>query len=779
MKLTVGKVLSYTNNGTINSLITENGSIILSQMGDNIVSVEYKINGYKTPEHLQKASNYLTGDYKEQTIAPLTTEGATDGAKYALKLGQTAIEINTENGNIEVLKAGQTLFGGALGTSDTVISHEQFRLLGHPQIPFARFTWPLDKADRFYGLGDKSGDPNHAGKRYRMYNRDSLGFDAEYSDPLYKSVPFFIKHNTASNTLVGLYFPESHIESFDFGKESPFYFSTDISGGPFRYFIILGATYKDLVAAYCSITGQPNFPPLYSFGYLGSSMNYVEADDAQARMEKFFKDTEDHDLPCEGLYVSSGYLKAPDGKRYSFFWNRQKFQDPKQFISSLVERGYHLTFNIKPGILLTHPWYQELKEKGYFVKDNDGNPIVEFFWGGNASFIDFANPEAKKWWKSKLKEAYIDFGAEGIWNDNNELELEDTNLNVFDTRTIYPVLMSQASYEELLENNPNKRPWIYSRSGYAGLQRYARTWTGDNSSTFKTLKYNQFQGMTMGLSGMPYVGHDLGGFYGPEPSHELLVRSAQSAVFQCRFVIHSWREDDRPTEPWKDPKTFPYIKTAIEDHYRHMPYIYNCAYEATKGYPIERLLALEYPLDKNVSTTTSASMFGPSVLKALVVKEGQKEVEVYFPQGDDWYSPVDGKSYKGGTSKTFEAPLDKYWYFYKVGSVIPKSKTVNKLRTGFFKDLQFIILPKNGSFTYTYFEDDGTSTLEKDQYNLWNITVSYDKKAKKGSVEVKAKKIGNKTSLEGRTVELKLPETSVQVAFKDLDGYHLEFKSSC
>ncbi len=771
MKLTVGKVLSCRNEGSYNTLITENGSIVLSKMSDSIISVEYRINGYQTPEHLQSASKYLTGDYQEQTIAPL----ASDGAKYTLKLAQADIEINAENGNIEVLKAGQSLFGGALGTSDTVISHEQFRLLGHAQAPFARFTWPLSKTDQFYGLGDKGGDPNHAGKRFRMYNRDSLGFDAEYSDPLYKAVPFFIKRNVTSNTLVGLYFPESHIESFDFGKESPFYFSTDISGGPFRYFILLGSNYKDIIAGYCQITGRPNFPPLYSFGYLGSSMNYVEAYDAQARMQKFFQDTEDHDLPCEGLYVSSGYLKADDGKRYSFFWNRRKFPDPKQFISSLVERGYHLTFNIKPGILLTHPWYEELKEKGYFVKDNDGNPIVEFFWGGNASFIDFANPKAKEWWKSKLKEAYIDFGAEGIWNDNNELELEDTNLKVFDTRTLYPVLMAQASYEELLQHNPDKRPWIYSRSGYAGLQRYARTWTGDNTSTFKTLKYNQFQGLTMGLSGMPYVGHDLGGFYGQEPSHELLVRSSQSAVFQCRFVIHSWREDDQPTEPWKDAKTFPYIKAAIEDHYRHMPYIYNCAYEATKGYPIERLLALEYPLDKNVSTTTSVSMFGPSVLKALIVNEGQTEVEVYFPQGDDWYSPFENKIYKGGTSKTFDAPLDKYWYFYKVGSVIPKVKTINKLRTGFFKDLQLVILPKDGSFTYTYFEDDGTTRLEKGSYNLWAVTVSYDKASKKGSVDVKAKKLGNKASLEGRTVELKLPETSVQVAFSSLDGYHLEF----
>lgn len=775
MKLTIGRVLSCRNEGNYNTLITENGSIILSRMGDSIVSVEYKINGYATPEHLQMASDYLIGDYKEQTIPSFVC----DGEKYSLKIGKSDIEIDSNNGNIEVIKDGESIFGGVLGNSDTVISHEQFRLLGHEESPFARYSWPLKNGECFYGLGDKSGDPNHAGKRFRMYNRDSLGYDAEYSDPLYKSVPFFIKHKPQTNSAIGLYFPESHIECFDFGKECPIYFSTDIVGGPFRYFIILGDDYKDIIANYCLITGRPNFPPLYSFGYLGSSMNYVEAYDAQQRMEKFFQDTEDHNLPCEGLYVSSGYLKADDGKRYSFFWNRRKFPDPKQFISSLVERGYHLTFNIKPGILLTHPWYEELKEKGYFVKDNDGNPIVEFFWGGNASFIDFANPKAKAWWKNKLYEAYIAFGAEGIWNDNNELELEDTALKAFDTRTLYPVLMVQASYEELLKHNPDKRPWIYSRSGYAGLQRYARTWTGDNTSTFKTLKYNQFQGMSLALSGMPYVGHDLGGFYGDEPSDELLIRSAQSAVFQCRFVIHSWREDDKPTEPWKDAKTFPYIKAAIEDHYRHIPYIYNCAYEASQGYPIERLLALEYPQDTNLCTMSSVSLFGPSVLKALVVNEGQTSVEVHFPQCDDWYSPFEGKFYTGGTCKTFEAPLDKYWYFYKVGSVIPKSKHVGKLNTGFFKELQFFIVPKDGNFTYPYFEDDGTTRLEKNLYNLWKIFVSYDKTTGKGSVDVKAKYIGSKETLKGRSVEFAFPCGFVTdnkvVAFSELDGYHLDF----
>ena len=223
-------------------------------------------------------------------------------------------------------------------------------------------------------------------------------------------------------------------------------------------------------------------------------MNYVEAWDAQARILRFFNDVEGHDLPCEGMYVSSGYLKSDEGFRHAFMWNRRKFPDPGSFLDDQSKRGYHLTFNIKPGILKTHPWYEELKQKGYFIKDNDGEPVVEYFWGGDASFIDFTNAEAVSWWKSKLKESYLDHGVEGIWNDNNEFEMSDPEMNAYKVRTLYPVEMARASYEACLEKNPSKRPWIYSRSGYAGMQRYARTWTGDNSSDFRTLKYSKSGG---------------------------------------------------------------------------------------------------------------------------------------------------------------------------------------------------------------------------------------------------------------------------------------------
>lgn len=777
MKKILGRVISYDWNGNTVIVNSENGKLCIEGMTCGVVSFDYKVNGYQVPSHMADASDYLVPGFRSDCKPAICEKDS----HISVSFGEVCVTINRENSNVCVLRGGKVIHGGELGNADTVVSHDQYRLIGKKGAEIGRISWPLDGEDRFYGLGDKAGSPNHYGKRFRMYNRDSLGYDAENADPLYKSVPFFIRHNPKTDTIIGIFVPQTLIDCFDFGKECRVYYSVDINGGPFRYLVFTGDDYEKILQGYYAVNGAPIFPPLYSFGYLGSSMNYVEAWDAAERMLKFFADTEEHDLPCEGMYVSSGYLKADDGKRYSFFWNRRKFPDPKAFIKDLCARGYHLNFNIKPGILLTHPWYEELKQKGYLVKDNDGNPIVEFYWGGNASFVDFSNPDAKAWWTEKLHQAYLDFGAEGIWNDNNEFELEDSELDAYGTRTIYPVRMAQTSYEACIANNPSVRPWIYSRSGYAGLQRYARTWTGDNCSNFKTVKYNQYQGITMGLSGFPYIGHDLGGFFGPEPSAELLVRASQSAIFQCRFVIHSWREDDRPTEPWKDKTAFPLIKAAIEDHYHHMPYIYNSAYGALTGKPVERMLALEYPHDGKVACDAECAMFGPSVLKAPVVHEGERTKTVYFPEGDNWYSPVTGKMICGGTEQTFDAPLDTTWYFYKVGSVVPKTPDVQKLRTGFFKNLAFVVLPKDGTFTYDYFEDDGTSSLECNRFNTWTVETEYSSETGKGSVTFKCTKLSSTETLEGRTLSVVLPngfDGAKSVSVTELDGAVFEF-SGC
>ena len=557
-----------------------------------------------------------------------------------------------------------------IGHSDAVIPSGHLRIIEEKGCVKGIWNFPLDYfGDEFYGLGDKSGPVNRRGGRFSMYNKDALAYDARYSDPLYKSVPFFMRKNSSNGEICGYYFPCSEIEYVDFGRESPLYYSVCVKDGPFCYYRIEGKDESEILSSYYELTGKPYFPPLYSFGYFGSSMNYVEPDDAEQRILEFFRKVEEKKIPCEGMYLSSGYVKHSDGKRYTFMWNKDKFPDPEKFFTDLENRGYRFTENIKPGFLTTHPLYDELDKKGYFVKGPDGKSVVEYYWGGNASFIDFANKEAVSWWKAMLKAQ----PCSGVWNDNNELEIEDPDVPWSKNRINYPVLMAKAAYEAKTEQYPGERPWIYSRAGTSGLQQYARTWTGDNTSTFEALEFNQYMGINLGLSGIPFYGHDLGGFFGPPPSEKLLREACKSGVLQSRFVIHSWRENGEPTEPWTYPDAEWEIVNRILEHYEYLPYIYSSAYNAVKcSVPMERIVS-------------GGILFGNCILKR-----------------------------------------PDFSFEYIPGSAIPLCRRRVKNSSEIFRELEIHIEPLvDGSVIHesVIFADDGISDLSLGKYTELRVTV--------------------------------------------------------
>ena len=685
------------------------------------------------------------------------------------------------HGIISIFREGKLIHGGKTGNNDTVIPFHPLRCLAEQDnsIPKGRYNFPLESNDAFYGLGDKTGFPNRRGRRFKMYNRDSLGYDASYSDPLYKSVPFFMKHNKAKNILCGLFFPAVQLESVDFGNESPFFYSVEVKGGPFSQIIIMGDSYHDILRSYCELTGFPVLPPLFSFGFFGSSMNYVESDDAAKRIESYFSAVEHYHIPCEGMYVSSGYLKSPDGKRYAFLWNKKKFPDHAGFLKSLEDRGYHLCMNIKPGILTSHPWYGQLAEKNFFITDRKGSPYIEFFWGGEASFIDFSNDKAKAWWKSQLKSQYLEHGCSGIWNDNNELEIEDPEIPASIDKTLYPVKMTEAAFEAFKEFLPSRRPWIYSRAGYTGIQRFSRTWTGDNVSDWRTLKFNQYMGIGLGLSGIPFYGHDLGGFFGDFPGEQLLIRSCQSAVFQPRFVIHSWRENGIPTEPWSYPESLPIIRKMIEEHYRFIPYTYGCALESSlTGVPIERPLFLEFPDDQDLDDTTVVSLYGNDILKIPAVDPDVHNIIVRLPQDAGWYSPHQSMVFPGGRKIDVDLPFDEIRYFIRTGSIVPTAPGLKKLDSGFFPLLEFLVFPhpEFHDFSYQYCEDDGITDISLGNMNKWRISCQYNS-ANEGELSMEAVSLSADIISRARRFRFTLPrgfyfgsssETTVEVSLEQI-----------
>ena len=705
-----------------------NGIIILKIYRDGVYHIEYQLDQFKPGRTLREISEefYIEQLKESGSLNPEQIPHIEDSLKYTFNIGDDKLILRKSDGVFTVFHKEKRVHGGIIGSEDTVLPRYPMRVLGgsgdDTQI---RFNFRMNEGNRFFGLGDKSGGLNKRGRRYRMDNRDALGYNASFSDPLYKSIPFLLNQDIENNTFSGLFFPSPRIKEIDLGRESSYFFSVEMTGGPFSYIVFTGDNPWNILEKYTWLTGRPALPPLYTFGFLGSSMNYVEGNDADEKVTEYFDRVEEYTIPCEGFYFSSGYLKADNGERYTFQWNEKKFPDPGSSINKYRNRGYHIACNIKPGFLITHPDYSMLDKKGYFIKDREGNSYIEFYWGNNASFIDLTNKEALNWWKYQLKSKLIDYGISGIWNDNNELELEDQGIDAQTIRSLYPVLMAKASWEVFKDVHSDRRPWVISRSGGAGLQKYARTWTGDNVSDWESMKYNLLMGLGLGLSGIPFYGHDIGGFFGDHPDEKQFIRWCQTAVFQPRFVIHSWNEDGRPTELWSYTDSIEILRKLVELHYEFIPYIYNTAIEASlTGKPMERPLALMFPKDKNIDPDCVHYMFGEDILVLSAVEEDEEKVTCYLPESSGWRDNRTGITYPGGQTVCIDYPYSGITYLQKTGSIVTTSPGCRKLDSGFFPKLKMSIIPDKGEITRReYVEDNGENTLTEGSFNRYFLEI--------------------------------------------------------
>ncbi|MBN1888666.1 MAG: DUF4968 domain-containing protein, partial [Thermoflexales bacterium] len=398
--------------------------------------------------------------------------------------------------------------------------------------------------EHYFGFGERGGELDKVGRRMRMLNLDAFGYDAEKTDPLYKHFPFYITFVPDTQTAYGLFYDNLATSVFEMGGEldayhRPYrYYQAD--DGDIDYYLIYGPSLEQVVEKFSALTGRPILPPRWSLGYLGSTMSYTEAPDAHAQLQRFIELCDEHHIPCDLFHLSSGYTLDENGKRNVFTWDRNRIPDPKAMVENFGRAGIKLTSNIKPALLLTHPRYAEVAAFGGFIQQADRDaPEIVAFWGGPASYLDFTNPRTREWWKRNVREQLLEVGIVSTWNDNNEFELWDDDarcagfgepFRISHARPLQTLLMTRASYEAQKECRPDERPYLISRSGCPGIQRYAQTWSGDNVSNWETLTYNIPMGLGLSLSGAPNTGHDVGGFGGHAPSPELFVRWVQNGV---------------------------------------------------------------------------------------------------------------------------------------------------------------------------------------------------------------------------------------------------------
>jgi len=505
-----------------------------------------------------------------------------------------------------------------------------------------------------YGLGDKSGGVNKNHKRYKLGTNDAMGFKAEYSDPLYKYLPFYICENKIGS--YGIYYDTYSDGLIDFGKEHDNYYelfnSIKYEEENMIFYIIFGDI-KKIISRFIDMTGGIGSIPEWAFKYCGSTMEYTDAENADYRLRSFIDNCDKYGISAGGFYLSSGYTQIND-KRYVFNWNLDKIAEPKDLSDYFKNKGLNIMPNVKPAFLDDHPMYEMIASNGWFLHYQDGSPAKFPFWGGNASYLDFTNPDAYAFWKKCVKEVLVDKGYDNIWNDNNEYDIHDKDVyaygfgNEIPARLIKPLfsyLMSKASLEACKEVNDN--PFNITRCAIAGSQSIASTWTGDNYTSFKDLRYNHYQAMTMSLSGFAFFGPDIGGFSGPKPSRELFMRWLQYGVFLPRFVLHSWKPDEDSTMPWLYEDMMDEVRAIFDLREKLIPYLVK---EMDKC--INNNLPLITPVflkDKNYDKESDYFMCGDKILVCPIFDEGINEIEIHLPDNGNYKLRGQGEIIKGAS----------------------------------------------------------------------------------------------------------------------------------
>jgi len=634
----------------------------------------------------------------------------------------------------------------------------------------SHYSYMDREKDHLYGFGEKTGHLDKKFRRLRMNPKDAIGTDAEVGDPMYKHIPFYIRLGEDKLHAVGLFYNNSYDCVFDMGQELSgyweryCYYQTD--GGDIDLFLINGPAVKDVISRYTMLTGTTILPTKQSLGYCASTMYYAELEkdcdkEIYAVIDKHLKEN----IYIDNFWLASGYTSGEgDNLRYTFNWNHKRFPNPEEFFATMNGKGINVIPNLKPGVLKNHPYAKYYEDRDVFIKnpDDDGDYYGRW-WGGEGRFVDFTSERGREAWKALLEENILRKGTKTVWNDNCELDgvedrearcdFEGAGGTMAELKIIHSNMMAYTGIKALADVYPNERPYIINRAGFAGIQRYAQVWGGDNYSAWKTIKFNIATIVGMGLSGCANMGCDIGGFAGGAPEGELLLRWIQNGIFQPRFVINSANNDNTVTQPWQCEEDLPYVQAAYAQRYRMLPYLYSLMREANvKGTPAMRPLFLEFPEDINCYSDESMTfMFGPAILVANVIEKGATTRTLYLPAGTKWYDMNDYmREYDGGQTITIPVDRSSIPMFLRGNSVFITSEDVKRILSDTMRSLDLTISADADS-SFVFYDDDGhTENYKRGEYAETTITVkSGDRKvisfAKTGSYE---------SSIEKMTVKL-------------------------
>ena len=752
----VGSVVSYNKTGDEIELKLTNALFNIYVIDNNIIRFRY------TDKNSFSAAPSYAVIYNNEKTIPFRFA---DDGKY--------LTISTGDLNVHIFKSPCRL---KIYDKDMNLINEDDRSFG---VGFdgneVRCFKELLEGERFYGLGEKTGPLEKTGNQYTMWNSDHPAYNAK-TDPLYESIPFFI--GVREKKAYGIFFDNTYKSYFNMGASSKRFYWFGADGGEMDYYFIAGPEIKKVISSYTMLTGRMEMPPKWALGYQQSKWSYYP----EFKVRDIAKNFREKKIPCDVIYLDIDYM---DGYRV-FTWDSARFPDPARMLADLKNEGFKIVPIIDPGIKADSNYFaaKEGITDGLFAKYPDGTVYQGEVWPSWSYFPDFTMKKTRDWWGEKLN-TLLKTGVEGFWNDMNEpavwgnsfpdiVRFSDNGFGADHKKihNVYALEEAKATFDAFHKYSPNKRHFMLTRAGFAGIQRYSAVWTGDNVANNESLRLACTMSLGMGLSGVPFIGSDVGGFIGVGTPN-LYTRWMELGAFTPFFRAHS-QKNQKDKEPWAfGDEVEKNVKNIISLRYKLLPYIYNEFHNASiTGLPLMRPMFFDFQNDDNCYENKAQYqyMFGENILVAPVLDEKSTFKELYLPEGY-WYDWWTDKVYQGGKWIIVSAPVDRIPLFIKEGAIIPEQPVEQYVGEKTDSLLTVIVFPSKQS-SYDFYEDDGiTFNYKKGEYSETEIKSEIS--GNTGRITVK--KIHDGYKSEHKTTLFKVLNisslSSVKNNLKDLTGY--------
>src|SRR5438552_691419 len=704
--ITLGALRSYTREGQ--ALILDYGGprVAITVLTDRLIRVRL------APDGAFAARRSWAVARADEQFGEATFEIEESGWELLLKTASLTVRIDRDRGSLSFADVqGQPFSADEAGMQWERTESEPRRVTCAKRI---------EVGEHFFGFGERTGPFDKLGRQLINWATDPAHGHGPGTDPLYQAIPVFMA--IRPGLAYGVFFNNTWRSRFDIGAEQSSAWRMEAEGGELDYYVVYGPTPEQVSEGIGFLLGTMPMPPRWALGYHHSRWGHA----TETMIRELTAEFRQREIPCEVIHLDIDYM---NGYRV-FTWNLQSFPDPQAVVSDLRREGFRIVTIIDPGVKSDPDYkvYQSGLEHDVFIRRSNGTVVHGYVWPDDSVFADYTRPEVHEWW-GDMQKVLVEMGVSGIWNDMNEptsFELpfsegvgevgtialdaiqgpEGERTTHAEAHNLYGYGMARASYEGQRRYLNDQRPFVLTRSGFAGVQRWGACWMGDNTSWWEHLELAMPQLMNMGLSGVPFVGTDIGGFNG-NASGELFARWMQFGALAPFCRSHSATATE-PHEPWCfGPRVEAICREFLRLRYRLLPYLYTLFWEAAqRGIPVLRPLLYHFPDDPTTYPLHDQVLLGPSLMAAPIYHPGREHRHVYLP-ASAWYDWWTDELIAGPAHLLAYAPLERMPLYIRAGAIIPSGPDLRYADERPLDPLTLDLYPGNGAFTL--YEDDGHS----------------------------------------------------------------------